>query len=117
MSDLRVPKRLMGQSPAHNRSKVQEREAAKRIGGRVTKGSGSGYEQADVRLRGVVRVECKTTKNKSFSVTGELIEKLEAATFGSGEVPVLQIELELGKHKLLVMPDWALDMIVGAARG
>jgi hypothetical protein len=40
-----------------------------------------------------------------------MVEKLELATFGSNEVPVLQIELELGKHKVLVLPDWALEMI------
>jgi hypothetical protein len=105
---------MQGASPAHARSKVQERETAKRIGGKVTKGSGSGDERGDVRLRGFVRVENKTTKHRSFSVTDELISKLEGAVFGAGEVPVLQIELALGQRKVLVLPDWALDMIVEA---
>jgi hypothetical protein len=113
---IKVPNRLKGQSPAHARSRTQEKTTAVRIGGKVTKGSGSGNEQGDVRLRGFMRVEAKTTSRKSFSVTAELIEKLEAATFGSGEVPVMQIELELGKHKVVVMPDWALDLIVEALK-
>jgi hypothetical protein len=103
---------MQGASPAHARSRVQERETAKRVGGTLTKGSGSGNERGDVRLRGFVRIENKTTKYRSFSVTDELIDKLERAVFGAGEIPVLQIELALGARKVLVMPDWALDIIV-----
>lgn len=109
---MRVPKRLQGATPAHARSKVQEAAVAKRIGGKVTAGSGSGYEMGDVRLRGFVRLEAKTTKHTSFSVTREIIDKLESATFGTHEVPILQVELELGRRKVIVMPDWALDMVV-----
>jgi hypothetical protein len=108
---LKLPKRLQAPTPSHARSRVQEKETAQRLGGVRVKASGAGDEKGDVRLRGFIRVENKTTKNKSFSVTSEMVEKLELATFGSNEVPVLQIELELGKHKVLVLPDWALEMI------
>jgi hypothetical protein len=114
---LATPKRMQAQTPSHARAKVQEQATAKRIGGRQTKGSGSGYERGDVRLKGFLRVENKTTKHSSFSVTKEVIEKLEASTFGSGEVPVLQVELGLGECRVLVMPDWALDLIVDALKG
>lgn len=108
---IRTPKRLQGQSPAHVRSRRQERETAKRIGGQTTRGSGSGYEQGDVRLCGFLRVECKTTQHASFSVTEALIDKLEASCVGTNEIPVMQIELRLGARKVVVMPDWALDWI------
>lgn len=109
---LRVPKRKQGQTPSHDRSKVQERGLAARVGGYVTKGSGSGYEQADVRLKKVIRIEAKTTSHKSFSVTEELIDKLEAAVVGTGELPIMQVELRGGAKKLILMPDWALDFLV-----
>ena len=72
--------------------------------------------KGDVRLRGVVRVECKTTANKSFSVTKEIVDKLEAACFGAGEIPLIQVEICSGAHRLIVMPDWALDLIMEAMR-
>jgi len=111
---LASPKRLQGASPAHARSRAQEKALARRVGGQVTKGSGSGDERGDVRLRGVVRLEAKTTKNASFSVTTALIDKLEAAVLGAGEVPIMEIELLLGARTVIVMPAWALDDIMEA---
>lgn len=113
---LKTPKRLQGHTPSHARARAQEQAAAKRIGGVVTRGSGSGRVRGDVRLKGFVRLEAKTTKHRSFSVNDELLDKLETAVFGTGEVPVMQIELALGERKVLVMPDWALDYIVEALK-
>ena len=112
---LPVPKRLRVDK-SHRRSPSQEREAAQRFGGHVTRGSGSGWEKADVRVRGIVRIEAKTTKHRSFSVTTAMIDKLEAGTFGSGEVPVIEVELELGRRRVYVVPDWAMDQIVDALK-
>ena len=113
---MNIPKRMAGQTPSHARAKIQEAGIAKRIGGRITPGSGSGDEKGDVRLKGFVRVEAKTTKNASFSITADILKKLDDATFGSGEVPILQVELCLGKYKIVVMPDWALDLVVDALK-
>ena len=113
---LATPKRLDGMTPSHARARTQEKRVAERIGGALTRGSGSGNEKGDARLKGVVTIECKTTKARSFSVTPEILDKLEAATFGSGEIPILQVELELGKRKAIVMPDWALDLVLEAAK-
>ena len=109
---IRTPKRLQGQTPSHARSRSQEKGLATRIGGYVTKGSGSGYEQGDVRLKKLVRIEAKTTAHKSFSVTQELIDKIEAAVVGTGEIPIMQIEICGGAKKVILMPDWALDFLV-----
>ncbi len=90
---LLTPKRLQRGAAAHNRAPVQEREIANRIGGKVTKASGAQMEKGDARIKGLLRVEAKSTSNKSFSVTREMIEKIEAAALGAGEVPYIEIEL------------------------
>jgi hypothetical protein len=114
---MKLPKRLKGkQSPSHARSPRQEKEIAKRIGGRVTRGSGCGNEKGDVRVKGVVRLEAKTTMAKSFSVTLEMIGKIEDAAVCSGELPVLVVEFLNPEGKPVasatVMPSWALDILL-----
>lgn len=83
----------------------------------MVRGSGCGRVRGDVRLKGFVRLEAKTTKHASFSVTEDLLDKLESAVVGSGEVPMMQIELRLGARKVLLLPDWSLDLIVEALHG
>lgn len=108
-----VPKRLGGGSKlnaSQRRSKVQERETAKRIGGRVTKQSGGGlFEKGDVRLKGICRIEAKTTKHKSFSVTSAMLDKIEQQATITGEIPAMEIEIEGGARRVYVIPTWALD--------
>lgn len=116
---LAIPKRSRLVSAAHAAAPKQEKKAAERIGGRVTKASGAKHEKGDARLTGLVRVECKTTIHSSYSVTKKTMDKLEAATLGSGEVPVLLVELEAGgtakvKTELAIVPGWALDLIAEA---
>lgn len=117
---LNLPKRQMGQHASVKRSKVQERDTAARLGGKVTRASGAGaFEKADVRVKGLVRVENKTTKNKSFSVTAEMIEKVESHALQAGELPVMEIEIDNAGavQRVAVIPTWALDMLVAKARG
>jgi hypothetical protein len=114
---LAIPKRMQRGSASHNRAPAQEREIAKRVGGKVTKASGAQGEKADARVRGLVRIEAKSTIRNSFSVTKEMIEKVEAAGLGSGEVPYIEIELlgPEGKvlHRVAVIPVWGVDMLLG----
>lgn len=102
---------------SHKRSKVQEQETAKRVGGRTTPASGAGSVKGDVRKTRVLRIECKTTKNKSFSVTREMVEKLELAATLAGEMPVLVIEFNDGRGRklseLVVCPSYVLDTFLG----
>ncbi len=112
---LPTPKR-MRRSTSHRRAPAQEAASARRLGGHTTKGSGSGHEKGDVRVHGVVRVECKTTRHDSFRVTRAMVEKIEEAALGAGEVPVLEVELALGAKRVYVVPDWALEAILDAAR-
>jgi translation elongation factor EF-Tu-like GTPase len=91
-----------------------EREIAARVGGKVTSGSGNKMEKGDVRLRGVVRIEAKTTKNASFSVTLEMIEKIENAALSADELPIIVIEFNReGKplKQIVVAPAYVLDSL------
>ena len=112
---LGKPKRLR-KTPAHNRAPKQEAETAKRLGGRVVRGSGCGSEKGDARVEGVIRVENKTTRAKSFSVTREMIAKIESAALSAGEVPAMEIEFlnEQGKpvSSISLIPNWALEILV-----
>lgn len=114
---LPTPRRMQAQTPSHARSRVQEAGLAKRLGGAQVKGSGAGVEKGDVRVKNFVRIEAKTTKNKSFSITEELLDKLEDSVLGSGEVPLFHIEILGGKRKCIVMPEWALELVVEAMKG
>lgn len=100
---------------SHRRAPKQEKELARRIEGRTTKASGSKEEKGDVRKPGVLRIEAKTTKYKSFSITIEMVEKIEQAALTCDELPCLVIEFNDGKGKRLkevcVVPSYILDMI------
>lgn len=111
---LKVPKRLQEKTPSHVRAKKLERETAQRLGASLVKGSGSGYVGGDSRKHRIVRIENKTTKASSFRVTDDLIDDLEQKVFGADEIPIIQVELRLGERKVIVMPDWALDIVVEA---
>lgn len=99
---------------SHRRAPRQEKELARRI--RTTVASGSKFEKGDVRYCGVVRIEAKTTKHRSFSVTLDMIDKIEDASIGAGELPVIVIEFNDGNGKpireVAVVPSYVLDTIV-----
>jgi len=100
---------------SHRYSKVQEKRLAIRVNGRGVHRSGAGDEKGDVRVRGVLRIEAKTTKNKSFSVTREMIEKIEMAAATTGELPFLVIEFidDTGRSlkEVAVCPTWVIDSV------
>lgn len=104
---------------AYQRSRHQEAAVAKRIGGTTTPASGARDVKGDVQLKRVVRIECKTTAAKSFSVTREMLHKIDGAALSSGEVPAMAIEFvnKSGKPigSVVIMPEWALDLIANYA--
>lgn len=116
---LKLPRRYKGKpSVSHMRSPLQEAELAKRGGGRVTPGSGNQAQKGDVmKYRGCIRIEAKTTKNKSFSVTREMFNKIEDAGLPNNEIPAMVIEFidEFGnpEAELAVVPTYALEFIDG----
>jgi hypothetical protein len=113
---LLTPKRLQKPHAAQNFAPVQEKRAAAVIGGKVTRGSGSGFEKCDVRLKGVLRLECKCTAKKSFALTQSMLNTLEAATAGTEELPVIEVQYldakGKPKHTVYVMPKWAMETII-----
>ena len=115
-----VPKRLKhaNLTKSHKYAPKMEKKIAQRLGGVRVKGSGSGAEKGDVRVKNVLRVEAKCTAKKSFTVTREMVEKIERHALASGELPAIEIEFldEKGKPagKVAVVPTYVLDMIVAA---
>ena len=117
---MKVPKRAVGKPfNAQRRSLKQESELAKRVGGKVTRGSGRGVEKGDVRIKGLARIEAKTTSNSSFQLKKEMVAKLELSSSSSGEIPAIVIEFlnQNGKptHELAVIPMWALLTLLSQA--
>lgn len=111
---MRIPKRLQGvKKAAHARSPKQENELAERLSGKRVKGSGSGFEKGDVRVKNKILIEAKCTEKKSFSVTREMLTKIEDAACGQGELPVMVIEFLPDGKKVCVVPDWVLESLVG----
>lgn len=89
---------------------------AKRLGGKTTPASGAKELKGDVQVKGIARIECKTTQAKSFSVTRETLAKIEDAATSSGEVPALVVEFLNGAGRpvgsVAILPLWALDMLM-----
>ncbi len=103
-------------SKAHARAPKQELEMAHRLSGRNTSASGAMVEKGDVRVEGVLRLESKSTTKASFTVTREMVDKIEQAAVNSGEVPAIDIEFlnESGKvmQHVALVPVWVLDVLV-----
>lgn len=80
--------------PSKRRAPRQEKALALAVGGRTTSASGSKTEKGDVRLKGVARIEAKCTRKRSFSVTLEMIDKIEnaASMCRPAELPVIHVE-------------------------
>lgn len=99
-------------------SKKQESNLAKRFGGRVTAGSGNKLEKGDVRVEGILRIEAKCTKNKSFSVTLDMINKIKEAALSASpsEVPAIQItfltDTGVPVEDIALIPVKYLDFII-----
>lgn len=113
---MKIPKRIGGvKSKAAIRSPKQEKELASRFKGRVVRGSGRGNEKGDVRVKGILRIEAKTTQKDSFRVTREMIDKIEMQAISTGEAPALIVEF-LGSdgkplQEVAVVPTWVLNSI------
>lgn len=106
-------------TPSHKRSPKQEREIATKLGGKLVRRSGAGEVKGDVRIKGLIRLEAKTTKHKSFSVTREMYDKIDEAATMTGEFPVLAIEFNTeGKAgaTLAIMPMYALEELLQALK-
>lgn len=113
---MRRQRKTANLSNSHRRSRKQEKELVGRIGGHRTPASGSREVKGDVRIKGMARVEAKTTKNKSFSVTLDMIGKIEDATTSTTEMPVIVIEFHDGFGRKIkevaVLPMYSLETLL-----
>lgn len=113
---LRRQEKTKNLTNSHRRAVKQEKELARNMRGRLTPASGSREIKGDVRVKGVIRVEAKTTKNKSFSVTSEMIDKIEAAAIGAAEMPIIVVEFNDGFGRKLrevaVVPMYSLQTLI-----
>jgi hypothetical protein len=102
---------------SHRRAPKQERELAKRVGGKLTPASGARDVKGDVRVKGVLRIEAKTTKNASFSVSLDMIRKIEEAAALSAELPVIIVEFNDGNgnklKEIAICPTYVIDQLAG----
>lgn len=114
---LRQPRDARNRSGAsHAAAPKQERRVASALGGKPTPRSGAGdFVKGDVRVKGLARIECKGTRHGSFSVTRDMVRKIEEAALGSAEMPCIQIDfLDANgavESSVAVVPLYALNMV------
>jgi len=108
------------QPKSYWRSKNQEKDLSKRLGGRPITGSGSGIRKGDVRVSGIARIEAKTTLNASFRVTLEMVEKISNAAINNDEMPAIIVEFldPHGKPKceVAIVPVAMLEGLIHVAK-
>lgn len=102
------------------RSDKHENKTASLLKGRVTVGSGSfDFDKADVVLP-EARIECKTTKKASKSVSLHLLHKIRKETDVSrGKMPILGLQFELSNghnERYYVIDEKSLLMLIEALR-
>ena len=120
MTILPTPKKLQHGTHSHRHAPKMEKAIAKRLGGKVVKGSGCGTEKGDARCKNIMRIEAKCTSRKSFSLTREIVDKIENAAMAGGELPAIVVQFldPVGQptHELAIMPTWALELVVDTRR-
>lgn len=108
-------RKLRGRTDDQKRSIEQEKNAAKRYGGKRVPASGAmPGSKGDVRDKGRLMVECKFTRAKSYRLKLEDLMKLESEA-GANEAPVFEIEFHsVHPHRrYVVIPDWYYEHLEG----
>jgi hypothetical protein len=91
-------------------SSKQERRVAEELGGRTQKGSGSQwFAKGDVRVPGHIRIECKTTSQRFYSLKLKDLQKIrKEALSGMDEDWALQVQFQgaFGMNRKFAVIDW-----------
>jgi hypothetical protein len=105
--DPHEKKRLPKRETTRGRSSRQEKFNARSVGGRLTANSGAGKDKGDVKIRGLLREEDKTTTKDSFVLRRADLRKIAAAAQGD-EIPIMRIAFEDNlREQFVVLPsDW-----------
>jgi hypothetical protein len=78
-------------SLSHARSSLQEKDLKEKLQACLVRGSGSGKDKMDVKIPKLLRVECKNTLKKSYSIKLDDMQKMYNSV-KDGEVPFMQID-------------------------
>jgi hypothetical protein len=101
-------------SYSQRRSKLQEKRAARDVGGNAQKGSGSsGFAKGDFRNVGNVRGECKHTSKSTYILKEEDLKKIQMEALKGGfEDWVMQVEFlgAVGRSKKFAVVDCKMFM-------
>jgi hypothetical protein len=115
---LRREARRKNLTNSHRRAPKQEKSLAVLLQAKTVAGSGCGVVKGDVRKRGIIRVEAKTTKHASFTLTLQALAKIEEAAVHAAEIPAMLIEFTDGYGRVIkevaVVPKYILEEL---ARG
>lgn len=91
------------------KSKLQEEQGAKLIGGRRVRGSGSVKGKPGDGISSLYMDECKYTDKKSISVKRSDLLKLEENSLSSGKMPVFMFGFSTGdrvKYNWVAVPEY-----------
>lgn len=102
-----------GRSDSQKRSINQEKRVAKREGGKRQPASGAlpGFE-GDVRAPRRYRGECKFTRNRSYTLKLDDLEKLERQAYHD-ELPVFDLEFQgTTTKRYVILPEWVFDVLM-----
>ena len=109
---VRKAEHIKRHSTTRGRSDRQEKRTAKKFKGRRTRNSGAGRDKADVKVAGILRIEDKTTRFKSFSLKRADLRKLGSQCMGD-EMPVFKIAFEddLSEQYCVIPEHWLLYLL------
>jgi hypothetical protein len=74
---MKYPKGQNRKHKAANYSPKQERRVADLVGGKNTPASGAKEIKGDIRLKGLLRIECKATEKSEYVLTHKVIDKIK----------------------------------------
>jgi uncharacterized Zn finger protein (UPF0148 family) len=110
-SEEYVPKKPRKSRSTRKQADKQEQRVAKQVGGRQTIASGqTPVDKADVRSE-TVRVECKYTDKKSYSLKAADLAKVASQATGD-QMPLFYVEFrEHGEAYYVVPEHWFLQLL------
>lgn len=101
---------------AYRHAPKQEKKLAEKAQAWRVPASGAGRQKGDVRIGGIARIECKATQKKSFSITREMLDKIDSAAGATDEFPVIQVDFVDGKgnvtDSVAVVPMYILQRLI-----
>ena len=105
-----VPKKPRSKESRRQADK-QEKRVAKKLGARQTIASGqTPIDKGDVRSENV-RVECKYTDKKSYSLKAEDLQKIANASRGN-QIPLFYVEFRQHGEGYYVVPEgWFIELL------